>query len=115
MQEVWAERGVTQVDVIAQALEMHAAFAAPSLPPVPVPPETSEQRGVELGIGVLSRWPIIATRRHVLPCTHRSFAPTVLLATVDHPCGLLHVLVSATEWEPQLPTTISPRHSASPN
>lgn len=35
LQEVWAAGDVTQADVIAHALGMHAAFAAPSLPPVP--------------------------------------------------------------------------------
>lgn len=43
LQEVWAAGGMTQADVIADALGMHAAFAAPSLPPVPVPPETPDQ------------------------------------------------------------------------
>ncbi|MDP8927735.1 MAG: hypothetical protein M3O70_03935, partial [Actinomycetota bacterium] len=82
---------------------MDAVFAAPSLPPVPVPPETPEQKGVQLGVAVVSRWPILATRRHALPSTHRSFDPVVLMAMLDHPAGPLHVFTAATEWEPAFP------------
>lgn len=42
LQEVWATNSTTQADVLAEVLGMHAAFAAPSLPP---PPETPD-RGV---------------------------------------------------------------------
>lgn len=92
--------GHSQADVIADELGMHAAFAVPSLPPVPVPPETPAQKGVQLGVAVVSRWPIVATRRHALPCRHRSFVPVALRATLDHPAGPLHVFTTATEWEP---------------
>lgn len=100
LQEVWAVDGNSQADVIADALGMHAAFAAPSLPPVPVPPETPDQEGVELGVALVSRWPIIVTRRHTLPSSHRSLEPVALMATLDHPCGPLHVFSTATEWKP---------------
>lgn len=100
LQEAWAVDGVSQADVIADTLGMHAAFAAPSLPPVPVPPETPEQQGVQLGVAVVSRWPIVAMRQHALPCSHRSFEPVVLEVTLDHPTGPLQVLTTATEWEP---------------
>lgn len=100
LQEVWAVDGITQADVIADALGMHAAFAAPSLPPVPVPPESPAQEGAQLGVGVVSRWPVLATRHHALPSAHRSFDPVALEATLDHPAGALHVFTTATEWEP---------------
>ena len=100
LQEVWAAPGTNQADVIANALGMHAAFAGPSLPPVPFPADNPERRGVELGVGLVSRWPFLEVRHVALPTTHRPFSPVVLLATVEHPSGPLHVLTGATEWEP---------------
>jgi endonuclease/exonuclease/phosphatase family metal-dependent hydrolase len=100
LQEVWATDGVTQADVIAEALGMHAAFAAPSFPPAPDPPDTEDQAGVELGIGLVARWPIVAASQHQLPSRHRLHDPVALLATLDHPAGPLHVVTCATEWEP---------------
>lgn len=100
LQEVWAADGVTQADVIAEALDMHAAFAAPSLPPPPDPPEAPDQANVELGSAVIARWRIREVRHHRLPSTHRDFEPVVLHATLHHPSGPLHVLTCATEWEP---------------
>ncbi|MPZ71713.1 MAG: hypothetical protein GEU74_00540 [Nitriliruptorales bacterium] len=100
LQEVWAAAGVTQADLIADALGMHAAFAAPSLPPPPDPPESPDQMGVVLGSGLVSRWPILEVSHRRLPSTHRAFEPVMLLATLDHPAGPLHVLTGDTEWEP---------------
>lgn len=101
LQEVWATRSTTQADVVADQLGMHAAFAAPSLPPPPDPPETPDQAGVALGVGVLSRWPLADVRRHRLPAAHRSDPPVALHATIAHPAGPLHVIVSCVEWEPE--------------
>lgn len=100
LQEAWAADGISQADVIADALGMHAAFAAPSLPPVPVPPQAPGQRGVQLGVAIVSRWPILATHHHALPSANRSFDPVALMASLDHPAGPLHVFTTATEWEP---------------
>jgi endonuclease/exonuclease/phosphatase family metal-dependent hydrolase len=100
LQEVWATDTVDQARVIADALGMHSAFAGPSLPPVPVPPERPDQAGVRLGVGLLSRWPIVDRRHHRLPSSHRPFQPVALLATLDHPAGPWHVGTTATEWEP---------------
>jgi endonuclease/exonuclease/phosphatase family metal-dependent hydrolase len=55
LQEVWGDDGLTQADVIAEALGLYAAFSAPSLPPVPVPAKSVDQEGVSLGVAVLSR------------------------------------------------------------
>lgn len=101
LQEVWRAPGVTQADVIGRALGMDAVFAGPSLPPVPDPPETAEQGGVDLGVALLSRLPITEARRERLPSTHRAFEPVVLRATLEHPDGPLHVFTTATEWEPR--------------
>jgi endonuclease/exonuclease/phosphatase family metal-dependent hydrolase len=78
---------------------MHAASVAPSYPPAPDPPEHADRAGVEVGVGLLSRWPLehVETRR--LPSAHR-FAPVALVARVAHPAGRLPVVVTTTEWEP---------------
>src|SRR5215203_1609903 len=57
LQEVWATEETTQAHELAAELGWHAAFAAPSYPPAPDPPELPDQEGVSLGIGLLSRWP----------------------------------------------------------
>ncbi len=101
LQEVWATPTTSQSDVLAEHLGMHAAFAAPSLPPPPEPVEHPEQRGVELGVAILSRWPIARVVDHPLPTTHRREAPVALAVAVEHPAGALHVFVAAVEWEPR--------------
>lgn len=101
LQEVWGGDGTTQAQVLADRLGMHAGFAAPSLPPPPRPPEAPDQDGIEVGVAVLSRWPILGVRRHRLPSAHRAQQPVALLASLDHPAGPLHVMVSCIEWEPE--------------
>ena len=98
LQEAWARDGTTQPDLLAQRLGMHAAFAAPSFPPAPVPPETPDQDGAEVGVGLLSRWPIRWVRQHRLPSVHRH-EPVTLIAELDHPDGPVHTAVSCVEWE----------------
>jgi endonuclease/exonuclease/phosphatase family metal-dependent hydrolase len=101
LQEVWGGEGTSQAEVLAERLGLHAAFATPSLPPPPVPPESPDQDGIDLGVAVLSRWPVLAVRRHRLPSANRE-EPVALLATLDHPAGPLHVMASCVEWEPEL-------------
>ncbi|MEV4201455.1 endonuclease/exonuclease/phosphatase family protein [Micromonospora globbae] len=100
--EVWAGDGTTQAHLLADRLGgMAAAFAPTSLPPAPDPPEEPSQAGIEVGIGLLSRWPIVATEVHELPHPQRGGPPpTALLATLDHPAGPLRVVVACIEWEP---------------
>jgi endonuclease/exonuclease/phosphatase family metal-dependent hydrolase len=72
------------------------------LPPEPDPVEYPEQAGVAMGIGLVSRWPVVACEVHELPHDQRGGAPpTALLSTLDHPRGALHVIVSCLEWEPE--------------
>ena len=62
-----------------------------------------------MGLGLLSRWPILTAERRELPNKQRGGStPYALQATLDHPRGPLHVIVSGTEWEPGSPTTTSP-------
>jgi endonuclease/exonuclease/phosphatase family metal-dependent hydrolase len=93
LQEVWSDKTTSQAELLAKQLGMHSAFAAPSLPPVPAPPESPDQEGVDLGVAILSRWPIRGLQQHLLPAVHRH-QPVVFVATLDHPAGPLRVAVS---------------------
>ncbi len=97
LQEVWSTPSRTQADVLAAELGMHAAFAPESFPPVPSPPEHPDQAGADLGVAVLSRWPVVRQQAKRLPSTRRH-RPPALLVTVDHPLGPLHVCSVSTEW-----------------
>jgi len=89
-----------QATELARRLGMYAAFADAPLPPALAPPESSLQ-DEDLGVTALSRWPISAAGRHVLPAVHRPEKPVALLTTVEHPAGPIHFCVSCTEWEPK--------------
>ena len=98
LQEGWGTAATTQADQLAERLGMHAAFGAPSLPPPPDPPEGPDQAGVEVGVAVLSRWPILEVRRHRLPSRHRPEI-VALEAVVDHRGGPLHLVACCIDWE----------------
>jgi endonuclease/exonuclease/phosphatase family metal-dependent hydrolase len=100
--ETWAGDGTSQPDELARALGLHAAWVKTSLPPEPEPIEYPEQDGIQVGIGLLSRWPILALEIHDLPHDQRGGPPpTAMVATLDHPRGPLHVIVTCLEWEPE--------------
>ena len=100
LQECWGTGETSQAHVVAERLGLHAVFAAPSLPPVPDPPEHPDQAGVLMGVGLVSRWPIHDIASHELPVSHRQVAPAALAARIDHPETPFEVIVAATEWEP---------------
>jgi endonuclease/exonuclease/phosphatase family metal-dependent hydrolase len=100
LQEVWGTAETTQAHEFAGQLGLQAAFAAPSYPPAPEAPETPDQEGVALGIGLLSRWPIVGLRRAELPARHRPLRPVAMVATLAHPAGPLHVVAACLEYEP---------------
>lgn len=91
LQEVWGGSGTTQADELADRLGMHAVFAAPSYPPSPT-------EGIELGIAVLSRWPIPDRETVVLPARHRSWDPVTLIVRVDHPAGPLPIVATCLDY-----------------
>lgn len=99
LQEAWHTPGATQADELAATLGMHAVSVAPSYPPPPDPPEHPDQAGIGLGVGLLSRWPLVDVETRRLPSVHR-FPAAVLVARVAHPVGHLPVVVATTEWEP---------------
>ncbi|MFB6719432.1 endonuclease/exonuclease/phosphatase family protein [Kribbella sp. NPDC056345] len=90
LQEVWGTRDTTQAEELADALDMHAAFAAPSYP-------AADRSDVELGVALLSRWPIAQYDGIAMPSRHRAWDPVVLKAAVDHPAGRMPVLVACLE------------------
>jgi endonuclease/exonuclease/phosphatase family metal-dependent hydrolase len=99
LQESWIGDGTSQAEVLATELGLHWAVAEPSLPPVPDPVQAPDQEGIALGVGVLSRWPILDVQQRRLPARHR-FQPVALVAALDHPAGRLNAVVTAVEWEP---------------
>ena len=100
LQECWGTDSTSQAHEFATELGMHAAFVAPSLPPRPDPPENDDQVRVEVGIGLLSRWPITDVHAVPLPSRHRDPAPVSAVAVIAHPAGPLHVIATCLEWEP---------------
>jgi endonuclease/exonuclease/phosphatase family metal-dependent hydrolase len=100
LQECWGAGDTSQAHEFAAQLGMNAAFVAPGLPPAPDPPECSDQAGIEVGIGLLSRWSIANVRAVRMPSRHRRPAPVAMAATVEHPAGSLHLVVACLEWEP---------------
>lgn len=105
--ETWSGGGTTQPAELAAALSTagaayDSAFTPTALPPEPDQPEHPEQVGMRIGLGLVSRWPIRATEVHELPHAHRGGGPvTALLATLGHPAGPLHVIVTCLEWRPE--------------
>lgn len=98
LQEVWVGDGTSQAELLGRRLGLDWAYATPSLPRPPMPPDSPDQVGIEVGVAVLSRWRIVQTQVHRLPAMHR-VEPVALLATLGHPVGPLHVVASCVEWE----------------
>lgn len=90
LQEAWSADGRTQADELADALGYHAAFAAPSYP-------VSPDARVELGVALVSRWPILQQEAVVMPARHRAWDPVILSAVVEHPAGPLPIQVACLE------------------
>ncbi|WP_309135232.1 endonuclease/exonuclease/phosphatase family protein [Cellulomonas sp.] len=108
LQETWRDADGSQAEALAALLGGHAVFVPVGVPPLPDPPEHPVQAGAEIGIGLVSRWPVLATAVHDLPA-HVHEPARALHATLDHPAGPLHVLVACTEWEPTREATADHR------
>ena len=120
--EAWSGEGTDQSHRLAHPHGMHATWAPTPAPPGPHPidhgpaelgPDQHSpgpgsgpgpgpgQNGIDIGVGLVSRWPILRTDTHDLPNEQRGGpAPVALLATLDHPRGPLHVVVARVEGEP---------------
>ncbi len=99
LQEVWGSAQTTQAHEFAEQLELHATFAEPSYPPVSDVPRDGDEE-LTLGLGLLSRWPIASVERVEMPARHRRFSPVAIVARLQHPDGLLSVVVACLEYEP---------------
>ena len=97
LQEVWSASDGTQADEFAHALGLHAAFAGPSYPAAPDPAGQPDHEQIDLGLALLSRWPILDRRVLPMPARHRNWKPVVLTATVAHPAGPLPIVVACLE------------------
>jgi len=93
--ESWSGEGTDQPHRLAAPCGLHAAWAPSSVQTIST---YAEQPGIEVGLGLLSRWPIVAMEAHELPTGQRGGpGPAALLATVDHPRGPLYVVVARTD------------------
>ena len=100
LQEVWGNAQTTQAHEFAEQLKLHASFAEPSYPPVSDVPRGDGDEELTLGLGLLSRWPIVNVERVELPARHRRFSPVALAARLERPDGLLPIVVACLEYEP---------------
>jgi endonuclease/exonuclease/phosphatase family metal-dependent hydrolase len=98
LQESWASRESSQPEVLAASLGMYSAFAGPSLP---TEPESPDHVDVDLGIAVLSRWPIRHSWVHALP-TSREVAPVAIVTAIEHPRGTLYTVCTCLEYHAHL-------------
>ncbi len=98
LQEVWATDGVTQADELAEVFDMRVAFAAPSYPLAPRNTGEDALDGADLGIAVLTRWPIIEARPVVMPARHRNWDPVTLVVSTEHPGGPMHVIAACLDY-----------------
>ena len=98
LQEVWSSEQMTQADELAKSLDMYAVFASPSYPPAPTGTDVPDFAGVDLGIAVLSRWPILDQDTAVMPARHRSWDPVSLAVRVDHPTGPLPIVATCLDY-----------------
>ncbi|MBB5787810.1 endonuclease/exonuclease/phosphatase family protein [Jiangella mangrovi] len=98
LQESWSVREASQAAVLAAPLGLHSVYGGPSLPD---PIEAPGHDGVDLGLAILSRWPIRHAWTHRLP-TSRAERPVALVAAVEHPDGVLHVVCACAEHHAHL-------------
>lgn len=92
LQEVWRVDGVDITGRLAEQLGMHAATAINWYEPV----------GMESGLGLLSRWPVVASHQHRLPPVEGGDGGILLHAQVDGPRGRIDAVVVALDWRPDL-------------
>jgi endonuclease/exonuclease/phosphatase family metal-dependent hydrolase len=96
--ESWSGDGTDQPHRLAAASGRHSAW----IPAAATPFAHPDHPGIDGGLGLISRWPILSCDAEELPHPQRGGPqPYALVATLDHPRGPLHVIVAGTEWEPR--------------
>jgi endonuclease/exonuclease/phosphatase family metal-dependent hydrolase len=88
------------VTALGAELGLHGAYAGPSYPPATDVARDPRDAGLEVGIGLLSRWEITGWRVVRMPARHRAFDPVAVVASVAHPVAPLHVVVGCLEYDP---------------
>jgi endonuclease/exonuclease/phosphatase family metal-dependent hydrolase len=96
--ESWSGDGTDQPRRFAAQSGLHSAWIPATVEPFDDPGHP----GIDAGLGLVSRWPILEAGRHELPHDQRGGPqPHALVAALDHPRGPLHVIVAGSEWEPR--------------
>jgi endonuclease/exonuclease/phosphatase family metal-dependent hydrolase len=97
--ESWSGDGTDQPHRLASYADgLHAAW----IPAAAAAFSDPDHPGIDAGLGLVSRWPILSVETRELPHAQRGGPqPYALVATLDHPRGPLHVIVAGTEWEPR--------------
>jgi hypothetical protein len=101
LQEVWSADGTTQAEHLAKQLGFHSTFAAPSYPTAPDPPVFPDHEGVELGVALLSRWPILSQDVIAMPSRDHAALDTSFCSArgrpgVGRPADRPHLLPART-------------------
>jgi endonuclease/exonuclease/phosphatase family metal-dependent hydrolase len=91
LQEVWSISGTGQADALAARHGLHATFTRSHMPNDP-------DEDVELGLAILSRWPIRGAESIRLP-TGAGPDTVALLVHLRHPDATLHVMTACLDWE----------------
>jgi endonuclease/exonuclease/phosphatase family metal-dependent hydrolase len=87
LQEVWSTSQITQADVLGARLGLDTTFAKSRMP-------QDEDPEVELGLAVMSRWPLSAVHQH------RIGGETIALhAELALPGHQVHFLTTCLDWE----------------
>lgn len=94
LQEVWTADGRTQADDLAEGLGLHAVFDRTRMPNVE--PESGADG---LGMAVLGRWSVLDRQRHDLPTDLPGDPSSLLIVTLAHPAGPLHLATTVPAWE----------------
>ncbi len=93
LQELWGELGKDQAAEIADELDYHAIYE----PVLPID-------GVDWGMGILSRWPLLETSAFVLPSMPSDDGSRdckAMWARIDGPRGAIDVLNTHLSWRPE--------------
>lgn len=91
LQETWATGDAVQADLLASRHGLQAAFARSHMPDDPA-------GDVELGLAVLSRWPLTAATQIRLE-TGDGPSTVALMVDVCHPEGILHFMTACLDWD----------------
>ncbi len=91
LQETWSTGSLGQANILAARLGLQATFAPSHMPDDP-------DADVELGLAVLSRWPMTGARP-VRSATGEGHRTVALAVDVHHPDGTVRFMTACLDWE----------------